>query len=233
MIRLIKRKICFSSLGLCRNGAGKRIFFYFNEQYLAVKDCLLFNINILYIISNTTVHFGTLWRDSSVSDHFPAVVDKFRHKNNIKNKKNKEKNFHRRLNIWGQAAMKNRKFILIGPSQREIMISQIVQLESSYSESIQSSLHSHSTFYNMTLITTVRNQHYQMVGRISEYVFMRGGHRQNAVLNSVLVNLILLFKTITTEFRATQQNLEQHNRIWDNTMEFGAKEQNLRQHNGI
>ena len=63
------------------------------------------------------------------------------------------------------------------------------------------------------------------------YYTMRGHHRQNAVLNSVLVNLILLFKTITTEFRATQQNLKQHNRIWGNTTEFGAKEQNLRQQN--
>ena len=52
-------------------------------------------------------------------------------------------------------------------SQREIMISP---------ESSQSSrqvrvlrLHSHSTFYNRTLITTVRNQHNQMVDRISAY----------------------------------------------------------------
>ena len=68
---------------------------------------------------------------------------------------------------------------------------------------------------------------------------MRGDHCQNAVLSSVLVNLILLFKTITTEFEAAQHNLRQHNRIWSSTTEFGAKEQNLRQqqnlgqHNGI
>ena len=63
-------------------------------------------------------------------------------------------------------------------SQCEIMISRLVQLlESSYSESSYSEqssirvlrLHSHSTFYNMTLITTVRNQHNQMVDRISAY----------------------------------------------------------------
>ena len=61
-------------------------------------------------------------------------------------------------------------------SQREIMISQIVQLESSYSESTQSSRQSvfkdfilTPPFYNMTLITTVRNQHNQMVDRISAY----------------------------------------------------------------
>ena len=61
----------------------------------------------------------------------------------------------------------------------------------------------------------------QRSGRKPILSTMTGHHRQNAVLNSVLVNL------------------EQHNRIWDNTTEFGAKEQNLRQqqnlgqHNGI
>ena len=68
---------------------------------------------------------------------------------------------------------------------------------------------------------------------------MRGHHHQNAVLNSVLVNLILLFKIITTEFRATQQNLGQHNGIWSKTTEFDTRtdfettQRNLEQENRI
>ena len=74
---------------------GRAVVFFFlilTNSIWQSKDCLLFNINILTkhdAEHNIIQYDGTFWRfyggNSSVSDHFPAVVDKYRHKNHIKN----------------------------------------------------------------------------------------------------------------------------------------------------
>ena len=62
----------------------------------------------------------------------------------------------------------------------------------------------------------------------TDWILAIRDHRQNAVLNSILVNLIMLLKIIKTEFEATQLNLEAAGLTQQN-----MKQKNLGQRNGI
>ena len=70
---------------------------------------------------------------------------------------------------------------------------------------------------------------------------MRGHYRQNAVLNSVMLNLNSVIQNnhyVRTQFKRVSQNLRQQNKIWGEITKFKTEEnleqrQNLRQHNTI
>ena len=73
-------------------GVGGRIILkILTNSIWQLKDCLLFNINILteHDAEHNIIQYECILAlygaNSSVSDHFPAVVDKYRHKNHIKN----------------------------------------------------------------------------------------------------------------------------------------------------